>query len=97
MFDHSNVKIVLGRALLERLLLKEQLEANVAEKVRRFTKEINDEFKPFIRELRLQTICVIAERASVAGVPVIDVSDEFRKFFKEASVEETEGWQETVS
>jgi len=82
--------------LLERLLLKEQLEANVAEKVRRFTKEINDEFKPFIRELRLQTICVIAERASVAGVPVIDVSDEFRKFFKEASVEETEGWQETA-
>lgn len=61
-----------------------------------FHKELTNEYLPLIRELRLRTICVIAERANVAGVNILEISDEFRETFRKASFDETGGWQETA-
>jgi hypothetical protein len=65
-------------------------------KVTRFQKELVEQFIPAIRETRLRIICTIAERASGAGVHVLDASEDFRKEFTRATLKETEGWQETA-
>lgn len=66
------------------------------EDIKKFIEEFGRDYVPFIREMRLHVICAIAKRASAAGVDVIPVSDEFRRTFLDASLEETEGWQETA-
>jgi hypothetical protein len=85
------------------LLVKERVKSNFTRfgldgyaGIRRFATDIVNDFAPLVRELRLRLICVIAERASAAGVDVIAVSDEFRRMFRQAHLEETTGWQETA-
>jgi hypothetical protein len=61
-----------------------------------FSKELNKEWLPFVRNARLTMICGVASRARENGVVVIDLTSEFRDAFMRASIEETEGWQETA-
>ena len=65
--------------------------------IRQFSQETSGEFIPFIRDIRLRTICAIAERASAAGIKVMEASEDFRAAFRSAELNETEGWQETAS
>lgn len=86
--------------LLEEALTKPMLKAlpdgSQAENPFRLLDEIRLDFLPAIRDIRLRTICEIAMRASHAGVDVIPVSDGFRAMFRLATIEDTEGWQETA-
>jgi len=88
---------------LTALLTNERVKSNFTRfgldgyaSLKRFAKDSVDDFAPLIRDLRLRLICVIAERASASGVEVISASDEFRRMFRDASLDDTTGWQETA-
>jgi len=65
-------------------------------KVARFSKELGNEFAPFVRDLRLRAIRAVAKNAASAGIDVLDVTGDFDDMFRSASLEETRAWQETA-
>lgn len=95
LFNAKNTLVGLsGKERLKALFNRFGLKGHSS--IREFSKELSNEFIPFVRDLRLRTICVIAERARVAGIIVLDVSDDFREAFRKAPLDETKGWQETA-
>jgi hypothetical protein len=51
---------------------------------------------PWLRDVRLRLILAIVEKARSSGLVVLDDSEAFHATFMSASLEETEGWQETA-
>lgn len=64
--------------------------------VRAFKQALKTEFLPLLRDLRLHAICFAADQARAAGVNVLDLPADFAEQFRNASLAETESWQETA-
>lgn len=61
-----------------------------------FLKDLDDDYLRFVRECRLALIMTVASRAQRSGLNVLDASGDFVEAFRNATIEETEGWQETA-
>lgn len=76
--------------------LSEALGPESAARLRAAERQISQEFIPTVREVRLRIICAVAQRAKSADINVFDPSEAFCVMFRNATLPETESWQETA-